>query len=72
MQQLREQTAERHLLSHTSGDCSLSISKCIYILRAFTVGEVTLDVFPEHIMHYVLHGESSELARTLTTEINKS
>ena len=55
MQQLREQTVERHLFACRSGDCYLSTSKCIYFFRAFTVGEITSDVYSEHIMHYVQH-----------------
>jgi len=35
-----------------SADCYLSTSKCIYFFRTFSVGEITSDVYSEHIMHY--------------------
>jgi len=55
MQQLCEQTEEWHLFSCRSGDGYLSTSKCIYFFTAFTVGEITSDVYSKHIMHYVQH-----------------
>lgn len=55
MQQLHEQTVERHLFSCRSGDCYISTPKCIYFFTAFTAGEITSNVYPEHIMHYVQH-----------------